>query len=131
MQFSVVVSGTTVGEPAGWSEGAGIACSKCRKAFEQSDRKKISSTRSCILWNYPPTSNSHHEDCSIFSRESQPKPSFVTIASWVGGRPNAYCMKPVITCMQIKTPQQVGTFRSVLSTVNYLKIFPVNFKPST
>ena len=28
--------------------------------------------------NYPPPSNSHHQDYYIFSRESQPKPSFVT-----------------------------------------------------
>ena len=32
-------------------------------------------------WNYPGPSNSHHQDYSIFSRESQLKPSFVTCYS--------------------------------------------------
>ena len=37
-----------------------------------------------INWNYPPIQDaSHHQEYSIFSRESQTKPSFVTIASWV------------------------------------------------
>ena len=31
---------------------------------------------------YPPPTNSHHQDLSIFSRESQPKPSFVTVTGW-------------------------------------------------
>ena len=31
-----------------------------------------------ISWNYPPPSNSHQQEYSIFRRESQPKPSFVT-----------------------------------------------------
>ena len=35
-----------------------------------------------ISWNYPPPSNSHHQDYFIFSRESQPKPSFVTVTGW-------------------------------------------------
>ncbi len=38
------------------------------------------------IWNYPPCSNSHRQDYSIFSRESQPKPSFVTGILCVGGR---------------------------------------------
>ena len=29
----------------------------------------------------PPPSNSYHKDYSIFSRESQPKPSFVTVTA--------------------------------------------------
>ena len=32
----------------------------------------------CMCWNYPPPSNSHHQDYYIFNMESQPKPSFVT-----------------------------------------------------
>ena len=32
-----------------------------------------------IHWNYPPPSNSHHQDYYIFNRESLPKPSFVTV----------------------------------------------------
>ena len=32
-----------------------------------------------IPWVVPPASNSHHQDYSIFNRESQPKPLFVTI----------------------------------------------------
>ena len=31
-----------------------------------------------IPWMWPPHSNSHHQDYSIFGRESQPKPSFAT-----------------------------------------------------
>ena len=31
-----------------------------------------------INWIYPRTSNNHHQDYSIFSRDSHPKPSFVT-----------------------------------------------------
>ena len=40
-----------------------------------------------ITWVVPPPSNSHHQDYYIFSRGSQPKPSFATIASWEGGQP--------------------------------------------
>ena len=29
-----------------------------------------------VIWVVPPPSKSHHQDYSIFSRESQPKPSF-------------------------------------------------------
>ena len=32
-----------------------------------------------ITWNYPPRSNSHHQDYEIFSRESRTKPSFVAV----------------------------------------------------
>ena len=32
-----------------------------------------------ICWVLPPPSNSHHQDYYIFSRESQPKPSFATV----------------------------------------------------
>ena len=32
-----------------------------------------------IVWVVPPPSNSHHQDYSIFSRASQPKPSFATV----------------------------------------------------
>ena len=32
----------------------------------------------CIDWVVPPPSNSQHQDCYIFSRGSQPKPSFAT-----------------------------------------------------
>ena len=36
-----------------------------------------------ISWNYPPPSNIHQEDfLHFFSRESQPKPSFVTVTGW-------------------------------------------------
>ena len=35
-----------------------------------------------IHWNYPPPSNSDHQDYYIFNRESQPKPSFVTVTGW-------------------------------------------------
>ena len=31
-----------------------------------------------ISWVVPPPSNSHHQDCYVFSRGSQPKPSFAT-----------------------------------------------------
>ena len=43
------------------------------------------SLRKPICWNYPPPSNSHHQDFSISSRESRTKPSFVT-----GSIPNRY-----------------------------------------
>ena len=33
-----------------------------------------------ISWVVPPPSNSHHQDYYIFNRESQPKPSFATVA---------------------------------------------------
>ena len=36
-------------------------------------------------WNYPPPSNSHHQDYYMFNRESLPKlpkPSFVTVTGW-------------------------------------------------
>ncbi len=36
------------------------------------------------IWVVPLPSNSHHQDYSIFSRESQPKPSFLT-SHWEGG----------------------------------------------
>ena len=32
-----------------------------------------------LLWVIPLPSNSHHQDYSIFSRESQAKPSFATV----------------------------------------------------
>ena len=32
----------------------------------------------------PPPSNSYHEDCYMFSRESGTKPLFVTITGWGG-----------------------------------------------
>ncbi len=35
-----------------------------------------------ISWVVPPPSNSHHQDYYIFSRESQPKPSFATVTGW-------------------------------------------------
>ena len=41
-----------------------------------------------IVWNYPPPSNSHHQDYSIFSRESRTKPSFVTGILGAGVRQN-------------------------------------------
>ena len=47
----------------------------------------------------PPPSKSHHQDYSIFSRESQAKPSFVTMASWVG-RPKSWTWLPTT----FKTP---------------------------
>ena len=31
-----------------------------------------------IAWMWPPPSNSDHQDYYMFSRESQPKPSFTT-----------------------------------------------------
>ena len=31
-----------------------------------------------MFWVVPPPSNSQHQDCYIFSRGSQPKPSFAT-----------------------------------------------------
>ena len=52
-----------------------------------------------IAWNYPPPTQ--HPGCktssapglwTIFCRESQPKPSFVTIASWVRGWNQIYIM---------------------------------------
>ena len=45
------------------------------------------STNNIRIWVVPPPSNSHHQDYYIFSRGSQPKPSFATIASWEGGQP--------------------------------------------
>ena len=39
--------------------------------------------------NQPFDSNSDHQDDYIFSRGSQPKPSFATIASWEGGHTQA------------------------------------------
>ena len=38
----------------------------------------------------PPGFNHHHQDYYMFNRESQPKPFFATIASWVGGRSKVY-----------------------------------------
>ena len=35
-----------------------------------------------VTWVVTPPSNSHHQDYYIFSRESQPKPSFATITGW-------------------------------------------------
>ena len=40
-----------------------------------------------IPWVVPLPSNSHNQDSYSFSRGSQPKPSFATIASWEGGNP--------------------------------------------
>ena len=41
-----------------------------------------------LCWNYPPPSNSHHQDYSIFSRESLQ--TFICDCYWVGGRPNPF-----------------------------------------
>ena len=35
-----------------------------------------------LLGTTPQPSNSHHQDYSLFSRESQPKPSFMTVTGW-------------------------------------------------
>ena len=36
-----------------------------------------------VTWVVPPPSNSHHQDYYIFSRESQPKPSFATVTGYI------------------------------------------------
>ena len=55
----------------------------------ETDTKKILQTVKMMIrltnWNYPPPSNSHHfQYCWKSSMESQPRPSFVTVA---GDRP--------------------------------------------
>ena len=49
-----------------------------------------------IYWNYPTPSDSHHQDYSIFDRESRPKPSFVT--GILGAKPlnSAECLLVVL-----------------------------------
>ena len=47
-----------------------------------------------ILWVVPPPSNSHHQDYCIFSRRSQPKPSFATVT--VRGDNPTYTLPPRI-----------------------------------
>ena len=50
---------------------------------------------SCYILELPPTQDaSHHPDYSIFSRESQPKPSFVTLLG--GGVDQSYNHRIVI-----------------------------------
>ena len=43
-----------------------------------------------IFWVVPPPSNSHHQDNYIFSRGSQPKPSFATVTGR-GDNPRYIC----------------------------------------
>ena len=63
-----------------------IPASTCKQLRQQSKMKKKKTHTiskkfqkpkpSIIYWVVPPPSNSHHQDYYMFSRESQPKPSF-------------------------------------------------------
>ena len=62
-----------------------------------------------IYWIYPPPSNGHHQDCSILSRESQPKPSFATVTAGWGGRCNILLMEEIrLTTWHVWNPVNKG-----------------------
>ena len=60
------------------------------KTFEIFWNYNLSLNSHCIHWNYPPRSNSHHQDYSIFRIGNPNLNLHFWLASWVGGRPNAY-----------------------------------------
>ncbi len=56
--------------------------------------------RCAIVWVVPPPNNSHHQDYYVFSRRSQPKPSFATVTGR-GDNPSHSLKTPLFLCFFI------------------------------
>ena len=59
----------------------------CPSSANQQNMFLFNTTFGGKSWAVPPPNKSHHQYNQMFSRGSQPKPSFATIASWEGGQP--------------------------------------------
>ena len=59
------------------------------------------------------------DEFSIFSRESRTKPSFVTIASWVGGRLKVLCESFALHFLSFQR-ETVWDARMLLGKINIL-----------
>ncbi len=79
--------------------------------------QQLSDNDTAISWNHPPPRiSSHHQDYSFFRLGNPYKPSNLSLASWVGGRPKYY---PTFPRIQSPCQRMIGVYNH-LRNAKYL-----------